>query len=245
MRIYENLCYGAAALDLYLPDTEDFDLFLYFHGGGIVEGDKLEAGTPSISEYLSERGIGFASANYRMYPEAKYPDFLEDARDAVAWIKNNISKYGKCKKLFVGGSSAGGYISMMLCFNPELLAGRGMSANDLSGFIHDAGQPTAHFNVLKELGIDPRRVIVDEHSPLYYVGLADSYPPMLFIVSDGDIPARYEQTLLMKATLDGFGHKNTELKLMHGTHVSYLKEYDAEGNNVFATVVADFINRAE
>ena len=59
----------------------------------------------------------------------------------------------------------------------------------------DAGQPTAHFNVLKYADVDPRRIIVDETAPLYYVGLESEYPPMRFVVSDNDMTNRYEQTM--------------------------------------------------
>ena len=63
-----------------------------------------------------------------------------------------------------------------------------------------------------------------------------------FFGNDGDIPARYEQTLLMKAALDSFGlGKTAQIKVMHGGHTSYLFEEDAEGNNLFAAIAAEFI----
>ena len=71
----------------------------------------------------------------------------------------------------------------------------------INGYIHDAGQPTVHFNVLKEKGIDSRRVIINEDAPLYYVGIEKEYPRMLFIVSTNDLENRYEQTMLMLRTL--------------------------------------------
>ena len=44
MRTYFDLLYaGEQALDLYLPEEEDFDLFIYFHGGGLEKGDKKDA----------------------------------------------------------------------------------------------------------------------------------------------------------------------------------------------------------
>ena len=46
------------------------------------------------------KGIAVASADYRMYPSAKYPDFIEDAAEAVHWVSENIGRYGNCKKLF-------------------------------------------------------------------------------------------------------------------------------------------------
>ena len=64
---------------------------------------------------------------------------------------------------------------MMLCFDERYLKEVGILPTEIAGYIHDAGQPTAHFNVLKELGQDSRRLIVDETAPLYFVGLKEKY----------------------------------------------------------------------
>ena len=171
MKTVFDVCYNAETeqhLDIYLPESSEFSVMLYFHGGGIQAGDKRD--NKVFFEYMVSHGIAVVSANYRMYPEAKYPDFLVDAADAVAWVFKNIKNYGKIKGIYVGGSSAGGYISQMLCFDKAWLSKHGINPTDVAGFIHDAGQPTCHFNVLRERGIDSRRVIIDESAPLYHVG---------------------------------------------------------------------------
>lgn len=227
-------------LDIYLPDADSCPVFLYFHGGGLECGDrKCDAG---LYEYLVSNGIAVVSAEYRMYPNAKYPDFLEDAAAATAWVLDHIREYGNVTSIYVGGSSAGGYLSQMICFNSALLAKHGKSPCDIDGFVHDAGQPTAHFNVLREKGIDTKRVVVDETAPLYYVGLDEKYPNMLILVSDNDMPGRYEQTLTLVATLRDFGHvDNVTLKVMHGKHCAYVYESDEDGHNIFSKMVLDYI----
>ena len=181
-----------------------------------------------------------ASVEYRKYPQAKYPDFVEDAAQAVAWLKENIAAYGKCKRIFVGGSSAGGYLSMMLCFDKRWLGKYGIDPMDIDGFIHDAGQPTKHFSILKELGMEGKRIVVDEAAPLYYVGVAETYPPMTFIVSDSDIKNRLEQTQLMISTLRRFDHE-VPMVLRNGKHIHYIKEIGEDGSSPFAEMVLDFI----
>ena len=232
-------------LDLYLPDdAASFPLFLYFHGGGIESGDKAIEG---VAKTLTDRGIAVASANYRMYPEARYPDFICDAAAACAWVKKHIGEYGSCEKIFVGGSSAGGYLSMMLCFDPKYLAPYGLKPTDFAGFIHDAGQPTTHFNVLRERGLDPRRVIVDEAAPLFYVTAetAGRVPPMLLIVSDNDIPARYEQTMLFMAQMKktGFDMDKVQIKVMHGTHCAYCNAKDGHGDSILGLICCEYITK--
>ncbi len=243
MKIITDIAYSTLhdqKLDVYLPDRESFPVFVYFHGGGITGGDKARQKT--ALECIAERGIAVVSANYRLYSSAKYPDFIEDAAEAVAWVFKNIGSYGKTTGIFVGGSSAGGYISQMLCFDKKWLARHDIRPCDISGFVHDAGQPTCHFNVLRERGIDSRRVIVDESAPLYHVGEDGEYPPMLIIVSDDDMQNRYEQTMLLVSTLGHFGFSDrVQLKIMHGKHCEYLGVADENGENLFGKVVAPFI----
>ena len=241
MRTYFDLLYaGEQVLDLYLPEEEDFDLFIYFHGGGLEKGDKKDAS--KFANDLTSLGIGVVSVNYRMYPNAQYPEFIEDAASAVAWVKENIGNYGVCKRTFLGGSSAGGYLSMMLCFDDRYLGRYGIDPASFAGYIHDAGQPTAHFKVLKESGVDSRRVIVDERAPIFFVGLQERYAPMLFVVSDQDMKCRYEQTMLMIETLRHFDHgEQISLRVMSGRHCAYLRQTDENGKNLFGSIVSSYI----
>ena len=181
-------------LNIYLPDKESFPVHIFFHGGGLERGSKEQE---DLAKTLCKYGIALVSAEYRMYPEASYPEFIKDAAAAVAWTKKHIGEYGNCEKIYVGGSSAGAYMSMMLCFDSRFLAPYGISNEDIDGFIHDAGQPTVHFNVLRERGIDTRRILVDEAAPLYHICAEKNYPPMLFVVSDNDMPNRLQETELV------------------------------------------------
>ncbi|MBQ4322508.1 MAG: alpha/beta hydrolase [Clostridia bacterium] len=244
MRRITDLSYGefsANRLDLYLPEQDSFDLLVYYHGGGLSGGGKEKQA--HLFELLVQRGIGVASVEYRMYPDAAYPDFIEDAACSAAWIKHHIVEFGNCRRIFLGGSSAGGYLSMMLCFDPRWLGAHGLSVDDFAGFVHDAGQPTKHFNVLRAAGEDPRRLIVDETAPLYHVGTTQSYPPKLIIVSDHDLKNRYEQTLLLVSTLKHFDvpEESVVLRVFHGKHCQYLRKKEPEGNLRFVDAVAEFI----
>ena len=233
MRMINDISYSTREhvrqkLDIYLPDAETFPVLVFFHGGGIENGDK--SGLNWLGESLAKSGICTVCPNYRMYPDAVYPEFIRDAASAVAWVKKNIGTYGSCKGIYVGGSSAGAYLSMMLAFDKKYLAVHKMTPLDISGFFHDAGQPTAHFNVLREKGINSRRVIVDETAPLYYVGTEEKLPPMLFTVSTNDIKNRLEQTHLVISTLKNFGFEGEdwEERVLEGTHTHYTHTNQAE-----------------
>ena len=192
MKTFTDICYCETHklyLDIYLPECQKFPVFVYFHGGGLEHGDKAE--TQELFKLLTCHGVAVVAPNYRMYPTAHYPDFLVDSAKAVAWTFENINTYGNATEIYVGGSSAGGYISQMLCFDDSWLSAHRIKPSDIAGYLHDAGQPTCHFNVLRERGLDSRRVIIDEASPLYHIDDNRSYPPMHIIVSDNDMQNRY------------------------------------------------------
>lgn len=232
-------------LDLLLPDEGAFDVFVFFHGGGLEKGSRKGA-EKHFGKWLAEHGVAVASVEYRMYPDHKYPDFLVDAANSVKFVQEHIKEYGDAKRIFVGGSSAGGYISMMLCFDRRWYDDAGVDPMSIDGYIHDAGQPTAHFNVLKYAGINPKRVIVDDTAPLYHIGTQEKYPPMTFIVSDNDMKNRYEQTMLVLSTLKHFGHeKDISWTLMHGTHTQYVGRIDEDGESAFGKLFFKFLKTLE
>ena len=245
MKFIENIAYSnvdtSQVLDMYLPDSDVRCVFVYFHGGGLTGGNKGVA--KKFASYVTERNVALVSANYRLYPNANFPDFIYDAAGAVAWTYDYMQKALDCDKLLVGGSSAGGYLSMMLCFDKRYLGSVGLDNSVIYGYFHDAGQPTAHYNVLNQAGIDPKRIIVDEKAPIYFVGMEKEYPIMRFIVSDNDMENRYEQTMLMLSTLKHFGYSNYDCVVRSGTHCKYVKAIDEDGQSSFGKMICDFAQK--
>lgn len=239
MIINKDVCYAKnpherSFLDIYVPDGKVEKVFIYFHGGGIECGEK---GLHNVEKYV-ERNIAVVCPNYRLYPNAKFPDFIEDAAGAVAFIKSNLELVKNCDEIFVGGSSAGGYISMMLYFDEKYLGKHALSVCDFAGFVFDAGQPTTHFNVLRERGVDTRKVIVDEAAPLYHIEEYKNTPKMMILVADNDMKNRYEQTQLLLSTLNHFNYPEHMIKYCYMEnygHCAYLKD------DIFIDEVCDFI----
>lgn len=230
-------------LDLYLPDSDSFPVLIFFHGGGMKAGRGSRKGNKFYG-YLAQKGVAVISADYRNYPDAAYPDYIEDAAAAVAWAYNNMKSYGNSIGFFIGGSSAGAYLSEMLCFDKKYLAVHGIDSDKVDGYIHDAGQPTTHFSILEERGVDTRRIIVDEAAPLYHITGGRDYPPMQIFVADQDMPNRLEQTKLLISTLKHFEYdvSKIDFRLMENhTHTSYVNEQDGNGNFIFADMMYEFI----
>ncbi len=83
------------------------------------------------------------------------------------------------------------------------------------------------------------------YSPVYHVGTRTTHPPMLFIVSDNDMECRYEQTMMMIATLKHFEYdmSKIDLKVMHGGHCEYVSATDDNNEPVFGKMVYDYLNK--
>lgn len=94
-------------LDIYLPaKSTDYPVIVWFHGGGLREGDKK--GDADFAASLTSKGIALVSVNYRLSPDVKFPAYIKDAATAVAWSKKNLGRYGaNVDRFFVGGHSAG------------------------------------------------------------------------------------------------------------------------------------------
>ena len=247
MRKITDIDYACGAnpawkLDLYLPDLSEKPncVFLYLHGGGLERGDKSDAA--GWAESLTCQGIALASANYRMYPGAHFPEFIQDCAQAVSWLVHSAGAYLEAEHLFVGGSSAGGYLSMMLCFDSRYLTAAGVEPSLVEGYVLDAGQPTTHYNVLRERGLDTRLVRVDEAAPLFFIDRdltpGEKQPRFLVFIADQDISGRYEQTLLLMETMRQFGYDPDRLQFHYMTgcqHTQYT------GDEFFCRQIVQFI----
>lgn len=252
VKVIENLIYqeGMAEdgkLDIYLPEgAENAPLLIYFHGGGLEMGDKADDRT--MYTELAEQNIIVVSANYRMYPHIGYPVFIQDAAKAVAYSLECVKEYAEYGRVWIGGISAGGYLSMMLHFATDFLKEVGVDEAQIGGYIFDAGQPTVHFNVLRERGMDTQAVRVDEAAPIYY--LTDPYTAnlqqkFLVISADNDIPGRQEQNELLVKTMITHGYEPEQItyKLMEGfTHAAYVGQKDEEGHYPYAAFLGAYIN---
>ncbi len=234
--------YPACKLDLFLPECSHFPVLIFFHGGGLEMGDKEDNG--DLFAILMDKGIAAVSANYRMYPDASYPDFIIDAAAAVSWVHNHIGEYGQCEDIFIAGSSAGAYLAAMICLDERYLSVHNMRPDEIAGYLFNSAQPTTHYNVLRERGMDTRRVLIDEAAPVYHIAENTNSAPILILVSDHDMPNRLEQTKLFYNTLTLFGH-NARLLVMEGfEHCEYDHATDAHGNHILSTIVIQFINGA-
>lgn len=95
-------------------------IFLHFHGGGFLFGTRdSEDGT--CARLATSVAIIVLNVNYRHTPEFTYPTAWQDAEDAVLWAFAEAEKLlGDPERIFIGGISAGGYLSASLTMQQAL-----------------------------------------------------------------------------------------------------------------------------
>lgn len=110
-------------LDVYRPGASSdraAPVVVYFYGGrwsGGQRGDYAFVGAA-----LAERGIVVVIPDYRVYPQVRFPAFVEDGARAVRWTRDNIARYGgDPDRIHVMGHSAGAHIAAMLTLERDFL----------------------------------------------------------------------------------------------------------------------------
>jgi acetyl esterase/lipase len=87
---------------------------MYLHGGALIMGDRSWISQVQVGRYL-QAGFAVVSIDYRLAPETKLENLLEDVKAAHQWIREKGPELFKIdpNQLVVAGSSAGGYLTLM------------------------------------------------------------------------------------------------------------------------------------
>jgi acetyl esterase len=103
---------GNLKVRVYRPSDDDgLPMLLGIHGGGWVLGDVItEDG--SMRGMVNGAQCVAVSVEYRLSPEARFPEPLNDCYAALEWVADHAGELGgDASKLAVAGTSAGGNLS--------------------------------------------------------------------------------------------------------------------------------------
>lgn len=124
-----DLAYGdhpRQRIDCYLPAGRPVGPVLAFvHGGGFRTGDHASVayhGRP----YL-DAGAVFATIGYRVVPDLRFPDMVEDIENGLAFLVDRLGALGGDPgRVFLSGHSAGATLAALAAMRPEHPAVRGL-----------------------------------------------------------------------------------------------------------------------
>ena len=135
---HEELALG---LDIWAPiesSGEPLPVIVFIYGGGWHAGSKDEYAFAGRA--LAHRGYIAVLPDYRLYPDVKFPAFLEDSAKALSWVHDNIHRAGgDPERIFRSGQSAGAYNAMMLALDRQWLGREGKTPDFIRGVAALAG----------------------------------------------------------------------------------------------------------
>ncbi|GAA6135851.1 alpha/beta hydrolase [Oceaniserpentilla sp. 4NH20-0058] len=119
-------------LDIYVPKQPNSqDIIVFIHGGAWDTGHKNEYQFAGLA--LSEMGYTTVVPNYRLYPEVRFPQFIDDVAIAIASLPKHFTAQGISQNqplnIILMGHSAGAHTAAMLTSDPQYLKQAGANVS--------------------------------------------------------------------------------------------------------------------
>lgn len=136
LRVAEDLAYGEdprQRLDIYRGETASCRI-VYVYGGSWQEGDKSSYGF--VGAQLARQGYEVVIPNYRLYPQVRYPAFVEDVALSLSYLQR---EYPSDKPLVLMGHSAGAMIASLISYDRKYLRDQGLAPDLIAANIALAG----------------------------------------------------------------------------------------------------------
>jgi len=234
----KDVSYGTLerhTLDIYSPDDPlaTAPIVIFTHGGSWTDGSKNLY--KFFAEGLTSEGFEVVVPNYRLYPEVRYPAFIEDTALAAAFTAKRYPD----RSLVLIGHSAGAYNTLMAVLDDRYFKSLGLDmCTAISGVVSMSG-PTGIVPLKKEpyITIFPDR-FTKMDAPLNKVN--GPTPPMLFLhgADDTTVYPQNSSELADKITARG-GQAEVKVypKLGHSDVVKVMSRHFDGGSSLKADLV--------
>lgn len=206
-------------LDAYLPkSSRPLPAVIIAHGGGWEAGDKVTYVTP-LFEPLAKAGFAWFSIDYRLTPQVRNEDQLEDLREAIRFVRANSKRFNiDPSRIAILGESASGQMVAQLATEKIEGVAAVVSFYGVYDFLPMATSfaprsiPARLFGVT-ELN-DQTREVMKRFSPLYQVKAG--MPPMLLIQGTAD--RLHAQAVAFEKELDRVGASYDVIDVVGAPH---------------------------
>lgn len=206
LNVTRDLHYGPDVrnvLDVYTPPRPvNAPVLLFIHGGSWQNGDKSEY--KFVGESFARAGYVVAVMSYRLAPLHPYPAYIQDAAQALRWLRDHAAGYGgNPDQLYVMGHSAGAFNAVEVVDNARWLREAGVPIGAVRAVVGVAGPYDYDYRPLPSaaafpVGSDPADVMPSRHVR------ADA-PPHLLLVAGNDQVVAPANALKMEAALRAAG----------------------------------------
>jgi alpha-L-fucosidase 2 len=211
-------------LDAYVPKGPGpFPAVIIAHGGGWEAGDKVTYVTP-LFEPLAKAGFAWFSIDYRLTPQYRHQDQIQDLREAIRFVRANEKTFRvDPNRVAVIGESASGQMAALLATRVDKRSGaQGRRRITLEGVFED--DPNAEFAAAVSLyGVYDLEAMTGEMTPR-------SIPSRLFGITGLDKEAR--ATLRRYSPLHNARENMVPLLLVCGTKDGLFSQHNAFANEL-------------
>ena len=206
LTVQTDLAYGRDArqrLDIYAPQgAQNAPTVLFIHGGSWNSGEKSEY--RFVGESLARAGYVVGVMNYRLAPQSRYPSYVQDSAQALAFLRSQAAQYGGSPdNLFVMGHSAGAFNAVEAVVNGRWLREAGVPVSAVRGVIGLAGPYSYDFRDYSSREAFPQGGLPDEIMPDRHV--RRDAPPHLLLVAENDTTVHPQNALNMERALKAAG----------------------------------------
>lgn len=187
----DNVAYGGhprQLLDIYRPSSEIHrkrTIVVFLYGGGWRSGNR--GYYRFVGSAFASRGFTTVIPDYRVFPEVRFPAFVEDTAKAYAWVTNNLMPEESVDRIVLIGHSAGAHSVALLALDRSYLSAAGVTDARPAGWVGLAGpyafEPTTWPSTkdIFKTATDP-----DEPRPVTHVD-TDAPPALLFHGTRDDV----------------------------------------------------------
>ncbi len=208
------------SLDLYRPAASadgPVPVVVFFYGGSWRNGERGQY--RFVGQRLAESGMLAIVADYRTFPRAVFPGFVEDAAAAVAWARAHAAEYGgDPQRLYVAGHSAGAQIAALVGLDARYLAPHGMKPRDLAGVIGLSGP--YDFEIAGYEDVFGPEAQWPQAQPIRFVD--GDEPPFLLVHGIGDMVVEAKDSQELADKLRSVGGRAELLWLPDAGHIAPL-----------------------
>jgi acetyl esterase/lipase len=207
-QVAEGIAFGSHGqkLDIWAPEEAPpgkLPVVIFWYGGGWAKGDR--AAYAFAGRALAREGFLVVVPDYRKVPQVRFPAFLEDGAEAVAWVQGNIAGHGgdPARMAFMG-HSAGAWQAVMLALDTQRLAAAGADPGMVRAAVGLSGPYDFYpFDKPRSIAAFSQWPRPDETQPIAFAR-ADA-PPLLLATSDADTTVRPKNANNLAARLRDLG----------------------------------------
>ncbi len=210
-------------IDIYpakVKGTGPSPVLVFIYGGGWTEGRRSLYGF--LGKAYAAKGFTVAVPDYRLYPEARFPDFVVDAALALKWVTDHIEDYGgDARRLHLMGHSAGAHIGALLCLDREHLGAVDLAPGRIKTFTGIAGPYS--FNPLKYDSTRPLFAHLEDVNVARPIKHAHGdAPPMLLLHSVPDKTVLIKDSQHLHAAINDAGGRARHIAYPRIGHIGII-----------------------